>query len=114
MRHPNRPNYISLMAPVEPSFPQYVGRCIYCGRDDVRLTDEHIVPYAWHGTWVLQAATCEQHQRLTSRLEKEVLNNAWGSARATLGLRTRHKKARPDAYPVKLERSGAIATPLGL
>lgn len=99
------------MEPIEPSFPQYIGRCVYCGRADVRLTDEHVVPYAWNGTWVLQKATCDEHQLLTSRIENEVLKNAWGAARATLGVRTRHRKDRHGSYPVKLERSGAILTP---
>lgn len=22
------------------------GKCIYCGKSDVRLTDEHVIPYA--------------------------------------------------------------------
>ena len=35
-----------------------IGRCIYCGKENVPLTDEHIIPLALHGEHLLPKATC--------------------------------------------------------
>jgi hypothetical protein len=83
----------------EPSFPQRIGRCVYCGRSDTGLKREHIVPYGLGGTWVLERASCDVHAQLTSRIETEVLKHAWGPGRAVMAIRTRHKKDRPAVLP---------------
>jgi 5-methylcytosine-specific restriction endonuclease McrA len=44
-----------------------VGRCIYCGRSDVALTDEHVIPLALDGLWLLKDASCEACNAITTR-----------------------------------------------
>jgi hypothetical protein len=35
------------------------GRCIYCLKQVAKLTEEHIVPLALNGSWVIDGAACE-------------------------------------------------------
>ena len=72
--------------------------CIYCGRSasDLRedLSEEHIIPFSLGGTSVLPAASCKKDRDLTSAIERYVAQHFYGSTRAHLGIRSRHKKNR--------------------
>lgn len=99
----------------EPAFPQTIGACIYCGCRDEDLSDEHVIPFALGGNWILRKASCKAHRDLTSAIEGDVLHHAWGPARAALGIQTRHKQSRSKRLPVRLERYGrveSIAVPI--
>jgi hypothetical protein len=96
------------MAEIEPDFPIFVGRCIYCRASDGRLSDEHIIPYALNGEWILQKASCEACAKATSRLELELLRGDLLPLRTRLGLRTRRKHERPRALPFKYKRGDAM------
>jgi hypothetical protein len=92
----------------EPAFPQTIGACIYCGCRDEDLSDEHVIPFALGGNWILKKASCRAHRDLTSAIEGAVLHHAWGPARAALGIQTRHKQSRSKGLPVRLERNGRV------
>ena len=91
-----------------PTFPQEIGECIYCGSRAGKLGDEHVIPFGLGGKWILRHASCEVHEKLTSALEGDVLREAWGAARAALGIQTRHKKRRKAGFALKLEVGGSL------
>jgi hypothetical protein len=84
--------------------------CIYCGsRSDLR--DEHVIPFALEGEYVLRKATCGACADKTSRIELTVLRGALLAARASLQMRTRHKSVRPKTLPViELDEAGQRRT----
>lgn len=89
--------------------------CIYCGRGDVLLTDEHIVPYSLGGGHVLQKASCRACAAITSAFELEVARNLWGDARSSYGAPTRHKKKKRKTHQVLRDPKGLntdIAVPM--
>ena len=70
------------------SYPP-VNACIYCGRSDVPLTREHIIPFSLGGTMVLPKASCKAHAAITSFLERSVARIAYGAYRAESGTPSR-------------------------
>ncbi len=78
-----------------------VGVCIYCGARDV-LRDEHIVPRALNGDWILPKASCRACEAVTSKFEAKVLRGPLWLPRINLGLRTRHPEAQPDTFPIEV------------
>jgi hypothetical protein len=93
-----------------------MGRCIYCGTANKPLTDEHIVPYALNGSWVLNQSSCRNCASITSKFEFDVLRYHFISSRTTLGLRTRRPKNRPKKFAVLTEKEGhseAVEMPVG-
>src|SRR5271157_403593 len=68
------------------------GACIYCGATGVRLTDEHIVPLSLGGAHILEAASCDNCAKITTRFENDVARGLWGDARIAYNAPTRHKK----------------------
>ena len=96
------------MAEQEPSLPQLIGGCIYCGSRDGKLQDEHVIPYGLGGSWILEKASCAAHAKLTSAWETDLLRHAWGAARAALGVRTRRKKQRAEGFELGLEAKGVV------
>jgi hypothetical protein len=70
------------------------GVCIYCGRGDVKLTDEHVVPFSLGGQHVLVEASCLRCADITKKFEQKVARNLWGDARASYNAPTRRKKER--------------------
>jgi hypothetical protein len=85
-----------------------VGRCIYCGTTEGRLTEEHITPLGLSGLLVLLEASCDRHATITSDLERKILRDMLFALRAALGTRTRHPKERRRPHPMFVERSGRI------
>lgn len=85
--------------------PRMVGRCIYCGRTDLKLTDEHIIPYALNGEPKLLAASCKPCAEITSRFEMKVLRGALLPLRAKAKFKCR-KKSLPQVMPLDVERDG--------
>lgn len=72
------------------TFPP-VGRCIYCYRTGVALSDEHIVAYAIGGKYILPKSTCKRCQKLTAKLEEHCFGETLRPFRAQYGLKPRHK-----------------------
>lgn len=71
--------------------------CIYCGACDMRLTDEHVVPYSLGGQHILERASCDICANITKRFEQDVARDLWGDARAAYNAPTRRKKERATA-----------------
>ena len=79
-----------------------VGACIYCGSHEM-LSDEHIIPYAMGGRWVLPAASCKKCAAVTGRFEGEVSRTIIGPLRMLYDMPTRRKKGRPQHLPLKVK-----------
>lgn len=71
------------------------GRCIYCGADDVALTDEHVIPYALAANVVkLPKSSCDTCQKIIQPYEQHVLKKQLGNFRAQVDAPTRRKNER--------------------
>jgi hypothetical protein len=77
-----------------------VGSCIYCGRNDLKLTREHVMPRGLGGNWapdgmsdalVLQNASCESCRKITQNIEEQCLVGMMDPARARLGLKRKDR-----------------------
>ena len=71
------------------------GRCIYCGKDDVKLTDEHFLPLALGGQHVIEKASCHACAVITSKFEQHVARDMWGDARNSYNATSRRRNRRP-------------------
>ncbi len=80
-----------------------VGHCIYCG-SSADLTDEHIVPQSFGGTWVLPKSSCKSCNVVTSKIEQYVARNMYWLPRVKLGIRTnpKRKKEKPKSWPIDI------------
>ena len=83
-----------------------VGRCIYCGDINSQLTDEHIIPYGLNGTLVLPKSSCLDCNKITSRIENNVLRGQLRDVRAALNFKTRRPKERPKTFRLGIVRFG--------
>ena len=77
-----------------------VGQCIYCGRANERLTDEHPIPVFLGGLDVLPAASCEACAKITCTYEGVTARTTLGNMRMRLGFPTRRKKSRPTQIEI--------------
>jgi hypothetical protein len=84
-----------------------VGRCIYCGEVEGKLSEEHVTPYGLSGLLVLRHASCGRCAKITSQVEARVLKHM-SAARAALGTRTRHPKERRKPQPMLVEKDGEV------
>ncbi|MGY3689980.1 hypothetical protein ACVIGA_000060 [Bradyrhizobium sp. USDA 3240] len=78
-----------------------VGRCIYCGSlGDPDLHDEHIIPDAIGGRYLLPKSTCNQCAKETHAFEGRVINRLYGDARAYLNMRRGHRRKWPKTFTI--------------
>lgn len=70
------------------------GVCIYCKQSDIKLTDEHIVPFSLGGRHILLEASCLSCADITKKFEQDISRSLWGDARASYNAPTRRKKER--------------------
>lgn len=82
-----------------------VGSCIYCGEVD-GLSDEHVIPYALGGLFVLSESTCNKCAAITSEFERKVLRGFMLDARVAGGFPTRRPKERPASLQLDIESNG--------
>jgi hypothetical protein len=75
-------------------------RCVYCGRSDLPLSDEHVVPFGINGPWVIANASCPNCAKITGRFEQQVQKGQLLMARTALKLKTRNPKQRPTTFPL--------------
>ncbi len=73
-----------------------VGFCIYCGSRNVKLGEEHIIPYALNGAMVLPMASCKKCEKETHSYEYTVCRKIFGNFRIRYNVRSRRKKERPS------------------
>jgi hypothetical protein len=83
-----------------------LGRCIYCLEQfsPGELKEEHIVPFALNGTWIMKGANCEPCRALTSEgYEAQALQTTYLLPRLMLEFQRRKKKTKktnlPAVYP---------------
>src|SRR5215211_8794911 len=84
-------------------FPGY-GVCIYCGSDGHQggLRDEHIIPFSLGGRAIIQGASCEDCERVTSYLDGYLGRNTFHEYRAHAGTPSRKPKKRPKVFPARI------------
>jgi hypothetical protein len=81
-----------------------VGACIYCGDAGSDLSDEHIVPYALNGNWILPKASCAKCAYITGQLiEQRVLRGELRHLRAALNFQTRKPAEQPTLVRLRAE-----------
>ena len=93
-----------------------IGKCIYCGADDPspleRFTDEHIVPYALGGHWILPEASCQSCQKtINDEIESRLLSEGFKHFRAKHGLPSRHRRNRPPSVPLHTRGGRTLEMP---
>jgi len=77
-----------------------IGQCIYCGvGHEGQLSDEHVVPLALHGNYVLRDASCEACRHNISGFETALLRGGFRAAREAFVYNSR-SKSRPQTLPV--------------
>lgn len=81
-----------------------VGKCIYCGRSAVTLTDEHIVAAAIHGVWILPKASCKRCQKITTKLEGHCFAGTLKPFRTQIGMYGR-KKRIPKSFSLYVQHA---------
>jgi hypothetical protein len=70
-----------------------VDRCIYCGRDNVALGREHVIPQGLDGGLILLKSSCSSCSDATKKIEQYCLRKMFGLFRAQIKLQSnRHKK----------------------
>jgi hypothetical protein len=93
------------------------GRCIYCGDDQRKLTDEHVIPYALGAhTVIFEKASCVACARTIQKYEQRILRGQLGVFRARIDAPTRNRKDRPthqDLHFVEVDRFGRKIRDLG-
>jgi hypothetical protein len=78
------------------------GKCIYCKTSGVKLTDEHVIPFAiGKDATILEDSCCEVCQRIINPYEQAVLRHQLGHFRAAVDAPTRNKKDRPTSLPLE-------------
>ena len=80
------------------------GACIYCGDGKSTLSNEHVIPLAIGGSFVIESASCATCARVTSRFELNVMRDLWGHMRIAYNLPTRHRSRRPSHLPLLTKR----------
>lgn len=83
-----------------------IGKCIYCGDSSSKLSNEHIIPIALNGPFVLTSASCQKCASITSKFEMDVLRASLIQARLGLNMYTRHPSRRPPTYEIIGIRNG--------
>jgi len=94
-----------------PKIFEPVGRCIYCGANGerVKLTDEHVIPFALGGNLILPQASCKKCAKVINEtIERKCLRRMFGPLRLRLNYPTRRPKERPKTLPVLLEIDGKV------
>ena len=93
------------------------GRCIYCGDDQGKLTDEHVIPYALGGnTAIFEGASCVACARTIQKYEQRILRGQLGVFRARIDAPTHNRKDRlthQDLHFVEVDRFGRQIRDLG-
>jgi len=80
---------------------QPVKICIYCRASGVPLTDEHVIPYALNGNWVLPEASCKDCAAITGGIEQVILRGELRHLRTALGFQTRRRRERPATVQIR-------------
>lgn len=86
-----------------------VGKCIYCRKADVPLSEEHIIPFGLNGNQVLLEASCSDCSKITSAFEGDVLGRAFILPRLGFNMRSRHGKNKDRKIKASIEHKDNIS-----
>ena len=86
-----------------------VGKCIYCKKSDIPLSEEHIIPYGLNGNQVLLEASCSECSKITAAFEGDVLGRAFILPRLGFKMRSRHRRNIDKKIKVTLEQDSNIS-----
>lgn len=89
----------------EPTFPQSINECIYCGNTN-ELSDEHIIPYSLGGEWELKNASCVECCKATTLIERHIAREHLLAFRTAAQLPTYRPKKRPKTLNQKVSGVG--------
>jgi len=81
-----------------------VNECIYCGKTDCKLTDEHIIPECLGGEEILPKSSCVECQKITSKIEN-VMKDTYRPLRSYLNMPSKHKNL-PKEIKYKVKENG--------
>jgi 5-methylcytosine-specific restriction endonuclease McrA len=81
-----------------------IGHCIYCGArgSDVKLTEEHVIPYSLGADVYLKDASCLSCAEITKKFELHVARSIFGHHRIHKDVQTRHPEQRPTELPARV------------
>ncbi len=82
---------------------QSAGVCVYCG-STAELHDEHIIPYALCGRWILPSASCADCGKKTGAFEGTCARTILGPLRMLYNIQSRRRKERPKTLPLKVRK----------
>lgn len=91
-----------------------INQCIYCGSTE-ELTDEHTIPYALWGKWVLRRASCKRCAVRTSQFELSVARMVLNDFRQSLkapSRSARKKKRWNGKVQLKNDEGKTIEVPI--
>ncbi len=86
-----------------------INQCVYCGSKD-DLTDEHVVPFALGGRYILSKSSCTKCAAITSKIERSVLRGFMLEARTVGNFPTRNEKSRPKTLPLEIKKNGVFTS----
>lgn len=79
-----------------------IGQCIYCGKRNIPLTDEHVFPLSLGGNVILDRASCEDCRALTSKCERNITSNNWAEVRAITECKSRKRDWAKERFPLEV------------
>jgi hypothetical protein len=82
---------------------------MYCERTE-DLSDEHVIPFALGGNFIIPSSSCPECSRVTSEFERRVLRGFMLGARTLAGFPTRRPKERPTTLPVTAKDASGTTT----
>ncbi len=91
-------------------FPS-IGKCIYCGTSEGRLTDEHIISLSMGGVQIMEKASCDSCSKITSKFELVFSRVLFGDFRTKHKLPSRRKKNRSEKKILKKMDGNEIQVP---
>ncbi len=83
-----------------------VNKCIYCGATNKELTDEHIIAYGLNSNSILPKSSCLECNKITSRIENNVMRGFAWQMRTALGFPTRRPKEVPKTFKLGIVKNG--------
>lgn len=79
-----------------------IGKCIYCGTQEGKLTTEHIIPFGLGGKLTLENSCCESCRRITSKCELNPIRENWEHVRAYRNYPSRRRKFDKEKFDLNV------------
>lgn len=89
---------IKIVSKEKQKFYPSLGKCIYCGATDKKLSDEHIIPYGLNGYLIFRESSCDGCAKITSKQERFVLKEMNLNTRISNKMQSRHSKYQDEIH----------------